>query len=767
MTVAIETIPIETIPIVGNWVEIIKPRKGRSYLVKGSTWLVESVNIDKQATKVNNGKTGESYKFEHLYFDEISPSSQFKKGDIVQHDEDARYIGRITLPGEKRVKIKWASGPEEYVSPTIISLFARMVKGDQQILREYAFKVGDKVKTSDVNHQGTIFTVRSCYPSGMVGLTSETEHEISLPGCGLTIVESVKPEPESDAPQPENYQNFEGFNAAYDKWLEELWKGDDDIAQVEEQFTSATELWEQYQFNLEISEAEEAKYKQQLWDWLQAQFDSPNQMSLSENGLNESEFVDKADEFLGVERQGIRAIAQDFYRNLPATKPLLEVLKGLDEAVDFVAVDVEIIESSEVSIDAEDTSWENFPAPESWTDWVDPRNVDLSAGTQTRTSESNNQIAIYSEKMQSNEWEWQREPLPELVKDGEIYYVVSGNHRIKAALLASKPDEETAAEPVLIYARIIPGTLEDAQLLAIRSNANDYHGVPESRADFRNRVNKFLGLLDAWDIETQVRELNNLKQQPYASEAVGAIDQLLAKLQQGTSEGWSNRIIAAYLRSPRSYRTIGNLLNSRQAETTFHSVKSSLNQGDWIQFENEGESQAGRISHLSATSIIVIKLDKTHLTINRESSMGLLQSIKRAKPVESETETSAPPSPPVKKSTGGGSGGGGGSGSSRPTSQSQELKQQATALGLPTSATQVLPDKVQDSNPYDTDDRLFASPPPSPEQLINEYLIAFVSNAKEMTQPQIKRALGSILEWMKINGQEKNLDCLTTVINDL
>ncbi|HET8688044.1 MAG TPA: hypothetical protein VFM18_15525, partial [Methanosarcina sp.] len=48
-------------------------------------------------------------------------------------------------------------------------------------------------------------------------------------------------------PEPEYYAEFENFKADYDAWLEKLWASDDDIAQTEESFTNAEELWEQRQ----------------------------------------------------------------------------------------------------------------------------------------------------------------------------------------------------------------------------------------------------------------------------------------------------------------------------------------------------------------------------------------------------------------------------------------------------------------------------------------------------------------------------------------
>lgn len=61
-----------TVPQVGDWVEIKKPRKGRSFLKKGSVWQVENINQEKQCLK-GLGENG--YSTEYLWFDEIIPCS--------------------------------------------------------------------------------------------------------------------------------------------------------------------------------------------------------------------------------------------------------------------------------------------------------------------------------------------------------------------------------------------------------------------------------------------------------------------------------------------------------------------------------------------------------------------------------------------------------------------------------------------------------------------------------------------------------------------
>lgn len=188
MTAATKTIEREL--KVGEWVEI-NPHKNRpSYLIKGSAWQVENFNSLKQTCQVSNAKAGQWHRSETLDFEEISDSSPFKKTDIVQLKTDTRYIGRVIHCQGNKIKVQWAiGGRQETLDSDRIILFIQMVKGEQIPLGEYAFKKGDRVRTTDKNFENVILTVRECYPSGMVGLACSFDNHLSLPGIGLTIVE--------------------------------------------------------------------------------------------------------------------------------------------------------------------------------------------------------------------------------------------------------------------------------------------------------------------------------------------------------------------------------------------------------------------------------------------------------------------------------------------------------------------------------------------------------------------------------------------------
>jgi len=184
MTAATKKI-FERLLKVGDWVEI-DPHKHRSnYLIKGTAWRVEGFNSMKQTCQVF--KEGRS---ETLSFEEVSDSSPYKKTDIVQLKSDPRYVGRIVSCRRNKITIEWAwGGVRESLDSDKIKLFVRMVRGEQILLGDYAFKEGDRVHTSDKNFGNVILTVRECLPSGMVVLSSSNDPNLLLPGCGLTIVE--------------------------------------------------------------------------------------------------------------------------------------------------------------------------------------------------------------------------------------------------------------------------------------------------------------------------------------------------------------------------------------------------------------------------------------------------------------------------------------------------------------------------------------------------------------------------------------------------
>lgn len=189
MTAATKKI-IERLLKVGDWVEIDPHKHRPNYLIKGTAWRVEGFNSIKQTCQITNEKTGNLHRSETLDFEEVSDSSPFKKTDIAQLKSDPRYIGRIVNCRRNKITIEWAwGGVRESLDSDKIKLFVRMVMGEQILLGDYAFKEGDRVKTTDRNLDSMTLIVRRCLPSGMVELMASNNPSLILPGCGLTIVE--------------------------------------------------------------------------------------------------------------------------------------------------------------------------------------------------------------------------------------------------------------------------------------------------------------------------------------------------------------------------------------------------------------------------------------------------------------------------------------------------------------------------------------------------------------------------------------------------
>ena len=173
---------------VGEWVEIDPHKKRPSYLIKGTAWQVESFNNMKQTCQITNCKTGEWHRSETLDFEEVSDSSPFKKTDIVQLKSDIRYVGRVVNCRGNKITVEWAwGGIRESLESDKLRLFVQIVRGEQTLLGNYAFKKGDHVKTTDKNYCNELLLVEQCYPSGMVSLKSFDDPNLLLPGCGLTI----------------------------------------------------------------------------------------------------------------------------------------------------------------------------------------------------------------------------------------------------------------------------------------------------------------------------------------------------------------------------------------------------------------------------------------------------------------------------------------------------------------------------------------------------------------------------------------------------
>ncbi len=167
---------------------------------------------------------------------------------------------------------------------------------------------------------------------------------------------------------------------------------------------------------------------------------------------------------------------------------------------------------------------ENFPKPGKT--WLDPREIDLHAGTQSRDRTDWETVQRYTEQMTEGFWDWERQPLPVIFQDPEgRKYPGDAHHRTTAAV---------AAKVDLICVALRSGSLIDAIMFSCEAKANREHGLPLTAKDQRRRIELFLETRD---------------QLPEGDER----------------RRYSSREIARYLGlSESGYRTIVNIINERE-----------------------------------------------------------------------------------------------------------------------------------------------------------------------------------------------------------
>ena len=129
---------------------------------------------------------------------------------------------------------------------------------------------------------------------------------------------------------------------------------------------------------------------------------------------------------------------------------------------------------------------ENFPKPGKA--WIDPHEIDLCAGTQSRDRTDWETVQRYTELMQENLWDWERGPLPVIFQDRfGRKYPGDCHHRTEAAIKAGVD---------LICVDLRKGTLIDAIMHSCEAKANREHGLPLTAKDQRRRIELFLDTRD-------------------------------------------------------------------------------------------------------------------------------------------------------------------------------------------------------------------------------------------------------------------------------
>lgn len=169
-------------------------------------------------------------------------------------------------------------------------------------------------------------------------------------------------------------------------------------------------------------------------------------------------------------------------------------------------------------------SCENFPKPGKA--WIDPHEIDLCAGTQSRDRTDWETVQRYSELMKENLWDWEREPRPVVFQDKDgCKYPGDCHHRTEAAIKAGVD---------LICVDLRLGSLIDAIMFSCVAKANREHGLPLTAKDQRRRIELFL------ETRSSLPETDERRR-------------------------YSSREIGKYLSlSESGYRTIVNIINERE-----------------------------------------------------------------------------------------------------------------------------------------------------------------------------------------------------------
>lgn len=191
---------------------------------------------------------------------------------------------------------------------------------------------------------------------------------------------------------------------------------------------------------------------------------------------------------------------------------------------------------------------ENFPKRTLGKTWIDPHEVNLHAGTQSRYVTDWETVERYAELMRENHWDWKRSPLPVVFQDRSVLHPGDGHHRIEAAIIAGVD---------LICVELRAGTTTDAIMHSCA--ANTMHGLPLRPRDQRRRIELFL-------------------------------DTCLTLPEGDERKAWSSREIARYLGlSEAGYRTVCNILSEREMSAKI----SHFNEGDRVQVVRNAATGSG------------------------------------------------------------------------------------------------------------------------------------------------------------------------------
>lgn len=177
-------------------------------------------------------------------------------------------------------------------------------------------------------------------------------------------------------------------------------------------------------------------------------------------------------------------------------------------------------------------------------EWLNPNDIILDQGTQSRIHEDRDRIDDYARDMKAGDWDFERRPLPEIMiaEDGK-FYAIDCHHRVKAAVESLHPGR-------LMLFLVHKGSLAQARIWS--ASANTLHGLAadNSPQGVRKRIEMFLDNIEL------------LTPEAYQDEFLKVPDLTEKERKHGK---FSNRTIARYLRlRPGQDVTVGNIKKERE-----------------------------------------------------------------------------------------------------------------------------------------------------------------------------------------------------------